>query len=350
MNPSTPSPSWLRPAALVVFLLLAGAMLAHISIALHPRFLYLNDAVESQRSLYNRTQVRFDGVVLECASWRNRVLLPYWLKAVTVVTGTSWSRAYLLTRWLTATCALGTFMLLTGRTLALSAWGAAGATGVFALSLVPTFLHLYEVPSDFLDATFFSLLVLSAIGARRGAFVIFLLIGLLNRESAIFALPIWWALHAFNGSPRVFFRESIWCGMLGVVGCALVIGLRHGNACIEPGALTLGTQPFNPLMVWSVDLRMLREYLARPNFSHAYFYLGGYLLFCALVLRAEWPGLGTRARRLVLCAAGLFVVSVVYGNLDELRIDIPPLVICSLVLTAIAQQKLAPAGTPNALG
>jgi hypothetical protein len=331
-----------RVTALIVFLGLAGAALAHVSIHMHPRFLTLDKAVASQVAIYERTMMVFEHPE-EAATWRNRIIIPYTMKALTVATGMSPSRAYLLTRWLSASLALGAFMLLTQRALNLNVWGSAAAAAMLAVSLMPTFLHIYEIPSDFLDATFFSLLVLCALERNKTAFALVLPVALLNRESAIFSLFVWFALYAFRpGGWRTFLCASAWCGVLGLLGTGLVMGLRIANAAVDVPTIQQGLQPFDPRMFWSVNARMLDEFLTRPSFSHPYFFLVGYLGLLALIVSTEWADISKRMRRLLGAAAGIFLLSIVSNNLDELRIFIPSLVLCSLALTAIAQRKLCP--------
>jgi len=324
--------------AVVIFVIIAGAVLAQLSLTLHPRFLKLDDSVASQKAIFERTPAHFDGVTDDIANWRNRVIIPYWLEGLTRATHLSYHQSYVLTRWLTASLALAAFMFLVCRVLPVSVFAAAGAACWLIVSLVPCFLHIYEIPSDFLDAAFFSLLALYALQRRHLAFAVTLFIGLLNRESAIFALFLWFALYAFAGGWPRFLRECTWCGVLGVVGTALVTYLRIVNA---DHAGANGLQTFAPAWFFAYNLGVLREWIAHPNFIHPYFYFGGYLALLTCLLAGQWRNLPRPMGRVFLAAGFIFLISVMSNNLDELRSFIPSLVLTTLVIISIAVRQPA---------
>lgn len=330
-------------AALAGAVLLIGAALAHFSMTMHPRFLYLPEAVESQRAILERRLFVFEGQPLDYPSWRNRLAVPHAIRTLSALTGKTFSQSYVAVRWLTACAGLAAFALLVHRALRTGGWFSVAAAACFGLTLLPTFLHIYEIPSDFLDAAFFSLLILCALERRRVAFAVVLLIGLFNRESAVFATFVWFALHAWPFSRKTFARETAFCLIVGMAGTALVLWLRLANAVqAEPG-LGVALQRWNPVGLMQVHLRMIREYLAHPIFGHALFFHFGYLAFLSLITATYWRRLTERWRRLGLAGLGIYLLSLFYGNIDELRIFIPSLVISMLLLTALARAEFAPA-------
>lgn len=251
---SAPSPPLSRLAALALYLALLGALLAHVSMNLNPRFLNLNDSVASQQAIRDRAPASFSGRPDDIGNWRNRVLLPYAIDALSRATGMSYGRAYIVARWATATLALAAQLLLLRRVLGLAPLPALAGVTFFAVTLVPAFLHIYEIPSDFFDAAFFAVLTTLAVIRARVSFALVLGVALLNRESAIFAVVVWFALHVATG--RTFWREAVWCGLVGGVGTALVTALRVLNAS-HLGAT--GLQTYEPVMFWQVNGRVLRE-------------------------------------------------------------------------------------------
>ncbi|SDS63840.1 hypothetical protein [Opitutus sp. GAS368] len=344
-EPPQPLRPWLLRAAALLGLALGGAVLAHFSMATHPRFLHLPWSVDSQNAILERRVFVFEGVPVEFPSWRNRVLVPLAMRAITAVTPASSSQAYLLVRWASACAALAAFTWLVRTATRAGWWLSGGAALVFALSLFPTFLHLYEVPSDFLDAAFFSLLLGCLLQRRRLVFAGCLLLALLNRESAIFALIAWWAVHAWPFARRNFLRESAFCLTLGVAGTALVMGVRQANAMVAaPGSS--GLQPFEPAMLFGMHWNMVVEFLRHPNYANPLFFLGAYLAFVGLVAAASWSRLPAELRRLGWTALALYVVSVLYGNIDELRINIPALVVSTLLLAWLAFRDTRPEPGP----
>jgi hypothetical protein len=340
-----PWQTWVLRAAALLALALGGAVLAHFSMATHPRFLNLRAAVDSQVAILDRRIFVFEGVPVEFPSWRNRVLVPLAMKAVTTVTRASDSQAYLVVRWASACAALAAFAWLARVATGAGWWLAGGGALVFAFSLFPTFLHLYEVPSDFFDAAFFSLLIGFALRKQRALFIAALLVGLLNRESAIFALAAWWLVHAWPFKREAFSRESLFCAALAIIGSALVTGLRLANGMLTSAANN-GLQPFAPLTMLRAHWTMVLDYLHHPTYGNPLFFLGAYLLFVALVALAVGRSLPPVLQRLGWLAAGLYVLSIAYGNIDELRINIPALVISTLLLVAVAVREARPAEAP----
>ena len=318
-----------RIAAVALYLVLLGALLAHVSMNLNPRFLNLPDSVASQAAIRDRTTASFSGRPDDIGNWRNRVLLPYSIDALSQATGMSYGRSYIVARWVTATLALAAQLLLLQRLLGLATSAALAGVTFFAVTLVPAFLHIYEIPSDFLDAGFFALLTALAVARARVGFALVLGVALLNRESAIFAVVVWFALHAVSG--RAVWKEAAWCGLVGGAGTALVTALRVINAS---HASATGLQTYEPVMFWQVNARVLREWLQAPNYGHPYFFLTGFLVLLALVVVPVWSRLPPFVRRLAVASVVIFALSAVSNNLNELRIFIPSLVLANVVVMA----------------
>jgi hypothetical protein len=335
---------WLKRLSLLLVFVMMGAAVADVSMLMHPRFLTMDDSVGSQKAILDRTPAVFAGVPEDIATWRNRVMIPYAIAGLARVSGLRFGQAYVLMRWLTAIGALMAFSWLLVRALELAPFPAALASSLFAVSLIPTFSHIYEIPSDFLDGAFFSVLTLLALEKRRGLFAGVLLVALLNRESAVFALFVWFALFGFGKGKQAFLREAGWCTAVGLASIVIVTGLRTLNAGHSgppplPAVHTFVIQTTEPVMFWSVNFRMLRDLLAQPHFSHPFVFLGLYLLALAALVGAEWKNLDRRAKSLLFSAAFIFLLSILSNNLDELRILIPSLVLTTLVVIAIAWRR-----------
>jgi len=254
-----------------------------------------------------------------------------------LTTPASPSQAYLVVRWMTACAALASFAWLVRSVVKVGYWFCGFAAGLLALSLFPTFLHIYEVPSDFLDAAFFSLLLLFILEGRRIAFAAVLMVALLNREFAIFSVVAWWAVHALQAGRRNFLLESVYCLGLGLAGCALVAWVRVKNAVLEA---PLGTvlQPLDGIRNFQVHAAKLHAFVLHPVYGSPYFFLMGYILFMVLIMAAYWRELPKDLQRLGWVALCMYGVSLAYGDIDELRINIPGLVVCSLLLVHIASR------------
>ncbi len=334
-----------RWVAFVGLLVLLGSLLAHLSLTIHPRFLNFADSVDSQKAILERRPFVFGGESVDYVSWRSRVLVPYAIAGLSRATGLRFSQSYLAVHWLTAIAALGAFALLAARQVRRD-WRFAGiAASLLTVVLLPTFLHIYEIPSDFADAGFFALLTLLALERRRGWFVLVLLIALANRESAIFSLLIWFCGHDRPLWSRASITEGVFCAIVAAVGMGLVFWLRLHFAVVTNAPVAEAVK--QPVMPSSVPLSQLRDFLRHPYWGGALFFLFGYLVFFTAVLTAGWRELPVRFRRSALAAAVIFGLSIPFANLPELRVYIPSLVLVTLAVVALLPRSLEAAPAPR---
>lgn len=340
---------WLNSAALICFVLLTGAALAHFSFTTHPRFLTRLEALDSQKAILERRPFVFGGEEVDYA-WRNRVVVPYAIEAISRVSGSTFSQSYLVVRLLTACASIVAFGFLVRRGLGASIWLCAAAAAVFSVTLLPTFLHIYEIPSDFLDAAAFSLLVLFAVQKRRAAFTVVMLTALLNRESAIFGSLVWLSLHGWPVQRGAFWREFVYCGILVSAGAAVLFITRAMNSVPTSSGIASVLQPDTPITLGITHFHMVRSFFADPNFSNPLFFLFGYLSLLALIAITHWSRFAPAWRRLGVCGVLIFLVSLGYGNIKELRVFIPSLVISAFLVTALALKESSPEGRPAEAG
>jgi hypothetical protein len=335
------------------YLALVGGILAEFSLSAHPRFLNQAESIDSQQAILDRRVFVLEGTPVNYNSWRSRILVPYAIKTLAKMTGTRFGQSYVVVRWISATLALAAFALLAARQAGGGGWFAAAAAGLFALVLFPTFLFLYEAPSDFADAFFFSLLTLLALEKKRWLFGLVLLVGVTNRESAIFALAVWGAIHGPAALRAGEVREMAFLGSLGALSCALVLWLRWHFAVLEPASLpgvglaAVG-QPYTwQTLVWAVDY--LRDFFRYPSFTSSLFYLVGYACFFPTLLWINRAQLPPPIRRAAVAAAGIFLFSIPFAHLPELRVYIPSLVIAVFSAVVLLRRKLDPGpGQPPA--
>jgi hypothetical protein len=328
------------------YLALVGGILAEFSLNAHPRFLNQAESIDSQQAILDRRIFVLEGFPVNYTSWRSRILVPYAIKLLAKATGARFSQSYVAVRWISATLALAAFALLAARQAGGGGWFAAAAAGLFALVLFPTFLFLYETPSDFADAFFFSLLTLLALEKRRWLFGLALLVGVTNRESAIFALAVWGAIHAPAALRTGLVRELAYLGALGALSCALVLWLRWDFAIPTPAALpgngleAVG-QPYTwQTLEWAVDY--LQGFFRHPSFTSSLFYLLGYVCFFPSLLWINRGQLPPPVQRAAVAAAGIFLVSIPFGHLPELRVYIPSLVIAVFGAVVVLRRQLDP--------
>jgi hypothetical protein len=293
-------------------------------------------------SIVNRTVGQLGGKPDEMLNWRNRILVPYAIAIVSKTAGIKQSQAYLLVRWASGSFALACFALLVTRATGTSYWIGSAAALLHEITLLPTFFHIYEIPSDFTDSAIFSLLILAALRGRRYAFTLLIFIGALNRESAVFGVVVWWFLHALGQRDRKnFFKESAWCFGWGLACAVFVFLVRAANSPIGGHARSSVLENFAyPRHFTEQNLHEVWMFISHPNYSNSYFYLAAYVLVMALLLCNEWPLVPSWARRLTIAAALIFLISSPTNHIAELRMYIPSLVLCNLVIVTVAISKL----------
>jgi hypothetical protein len=327
----------------VCYLAVAGGILAQFSLSAHPHFLTQAESIDSQQAILDRRVFVFEGYPVNYTSWRSRVLIPFAIKALAAATGMRFGQSYLLVRWISATLMLAAFGLLAARQAGGGGWGAAAASGLLALVLFPTFLFLYETPSDFADALFFSLLVLLALEKRRWPFALVLLIGITNRESAIFALAVWLAVHFPESSRSGRIRELTYAAIVGALGCAVVLGLRLHFAVRASGGAAAGLDSTGQPYAWS-NLRSAWQYLddffRRPSFTSSIFYLVGYMVFFPGLLWLNRQLLPAPIRRAAVAAGVIFLFSLPFAHFPEIRVYIPSLVIAVFATVVLLWRQM----------
>lgn len=333
--------------ALVLLGAVLAGLLAGLAVSFHPRFLHLADSVDSQRAILERRPFIFEGRAEDFPSWRGRILIPHAIDLTARVTGLRFSQAYLVVRFLSALAALAAFGWLARRHFRGGPWTAGLAAVLLAVALIPTFHHIYDIPSDFSDAALFALLTLAALEKRRAWFALCLLVALLNRESALLALLVWFVLHVAPWGRSRVITEALFCSLLGLAGAAFLWWLRGQYAVVwagpaPPAGLVALTQPVTDV---AVPLGQIGAFLAHPSWHNPLFFLVGYLLIFGTLIAAGWRTLQPDHQRLALAALSLFIISVPFANLPELRVYIPSILLGTLVLQG---QLLAQLGRSNA--
>jgi len=331
-------------ALFICYIALLGGILAHFSIGTHPRFLNQEEAVASQQATLDRRPFILSGVPTNYSSWRSRIFIPYAIKGLANLTGIRFSQSYVLVRFISACLALAAFSLLAARHANGGNWYGAASAGFFALTFFPTFLYIYETPTDFSDAFFFAVLTLLALEKRRLPFALVLLVGMTNRESAIFALVVWFVIHAVGSRHAVVIREAAYCAVLGALASVLIAWLRVSFAVRPDGqlanyGLAAIAQPFTWHIWWGLSNHM-SSFLLHPYFGSPIFYLLGYTVFFTALLWGGRHQLPPPVRRAAVAAAGIFIFSVPFANLPEIRVYIPSLVIVTFAAVVLLRQKI----------
>ena len=328
----------------ILYIALLGAWLANEAVMLGPRHSHLPDSVDSQSAILARRPFVFEGQCVDYPVWRNRLAIPVAMETLARLTPLTHSQAYLLLRWLTACIALCAFASLLHHCLQGDIWFTTLGLAIFALVLGPTFLHVYDIPSDFLDASAMALLTQFTLQRRSFAFILVFFLALLNREGALFALLPWFFINTLPLKTLTDARRLIAPCFLGMAGVGLVQGLRWFNATPQTSTPTGTIQPLIPMQT-HVD--QFVSGLFTPNVSNPLYYLFGFIALFGLLLRHNWAILQTAERRLAWIAAGVASFTVLFGNIIELRTQMAALVWLTFLSLSIVRRQLTAAPIPS---
>jgi hypothetical protein len=335
--PRQPAPPAIRPDLLPAVLLSCSlaVFVCYVSNNLHPRFEHRSETIAEQVAVLAGESYPINGVPTYFSVFQNRVIFPLALAATTGVTGRlglgGIGQWYLLVRLGAACCAFLIFWYLLRRVARAEPVIAGAGMGLLAYELVFTFNHGWEVTSDFPDVAFTALMLWATLTHRRWSLLLVAVLASFNRESSIFAGVIWLFLHGIGPRWRLRLPEIAFSLLLIVVSYATVLGVRWwfgGAKALSAVNLEYGSSSWGRL-VEAVD-----AVLKQPSLSS-----WPVLLLAAVTVPGLWlyrnrDRLGAQLRRLVLLAGVLFLLSVVFGTPNELRIYMTSLVVLAYVATA----------------
>ena len=157
----------------------------------------------------------FDGHETVLPQFQSRVLFPFLLKGLTATHLMSASQSFIVLRIATAFAGYLVFLIACTEVGRVPVKTAGIGAGVLAYTLVFTFNHPWEEPTDFLDVAFFSAFLGLALQRRRTAFALAVLLATLNHQTAAFAGVIWfflWGLDERELRPK--WSEAAFGGVL----------------------------------------------------------------------------------------------------------------------------------------
>jgi multisubunit Na+/H+ antiporter MnhG subunit len=305
-------------AALLVISACLALCICFVSANLNGRFEHRAEVVENQFAILHGQAQSFDGVQQPKPQFRSRILFPLALAALAelrMLKPTAW---YLLLRIATAWIALAIFITVCmGRGASLKV--AVGGAFLLCYSLVFTFNFRWEHPTDFIDVAVFSILLSLALQRRRWLFMLAVLLGITNHQTAALGTVIWFFVTV---SRRTFVREVVYSGLVMILALATSFGISRALAHGEPWSYPMDGYK---------TLEMLRDALRHPNP-----FIWPVLLIAMLTPAALW--LYTNRlhadRRLIWSAVIIVVLSSPIAYWSELRsIWVAPLIVVTFAAT-----------------
>lgn len=320
-----------------------GFQLALMSANANGPFQHRQESVQQQLALWSGELLPFDGQLSNYSQARNRVLFPAVLTGASLAYPTlSSSEWYLLLRILFGVAAqVGVFACL----MAMLRDVRLAMLGVAAMSycMMFTFSHPWEHAWDFADSLFpFVFVVLTIRSAwasprNRALLLAVVLFATTNRESAAFAGLIWLCVHALSFRPLAVVKvEALYGAILIGASLGLATALRQWFAPGDQAVRQI--LDLHPLGFVSAQGTLLLEAIRTPSPGSWLAAYGAVLIpWCAWtwINRRRWAAVHLRLLLATVLVAG---VSLLFGNINELRAFIPvfSLLVCVGVLVQAA--------------
>lgn len=296
-------------------------MAAAVAVNLHERVKSRGEVIQQQFAILEGKPLLVAGEYLGyqdwSMSWRNRVIFPLTLKAAASLGGLKVEFWYLLLRYAWAVSALWIAGLVLLRETGRRDVMALGL-GILGYLLLPTFLtNWMECPSDFPDLAFSALFCWAVAEGRRWSLLALAVGASFNRESAVFAGVLWFFVHGWKGGLKLDWKESIFSGAICMASIASVVLMRSWTTGLPPSLYQARADDMAKV------LEFVLESLKKPS-PHSFIPLAA--LNVALLCAVLWPRrkhFQDLDRRFLLAGLAIFVISLRFGALNELRVFIP---------------------------
>ncbi len=304
-----------------------AVVICFVSNNLNGRFQHRQDTIDQQFAILRGEPYQLGGVETYYPQFQNRVLFGLALRGIADGFDLPRGKVYLMLRLSTAVAAFFVFWQLLTQVARAGPRLAATGIGLLGYSLLLTFNHPWEHPTDFLDVIFVALMVWASIRRSYVWLLVLSLIAAANRESSVFGGLVWLFLWARTGEGRWNIVE----GVKGLVATGLsglaVLWLRFlfGGSDAVAGPVT---------REWIGVMFSFLDFLRAPT------PWGWPALAVMMFLPIAWWGWMNRGRhgwmqkRLVYAALVVALLCSFLAIISELRGLIPPLVMALFAAVA----------------
>jgi hypothetical protein len=307
-------------------------MVCWVSGSLNGRFQHKAEVVSQQSAILHRQPLYFDGGPGDLPEFHNRVLMPALLRLSEHTRVASLQEWFIAWRLITAFLMFATFIVVTDR--GSWQWSIIGS-GLLAYSLILSFGHPWEHPTDFPDVAFTVGFCALAMAGKPIALALLAVIAAANRESAAFAGLIWICIHGY-ASGRWKWRELLKGAAISAAAYITVVALRQRFSV--PGT------PFRQLVVAAGLPDTILAFLKHPNPFGWPVMLAATVTPIGLLLWAMRHDVTEKEGRLLVAALAMFMVSLIFGKVDELRVFLPAIAVSMYSLALIGARGERSAG------
>lgn len=321
-----PTQLQLRISGLVLSAALAVAI-CFVSNNLNGRFQHRQETIDQQFAILRGESYLIDGKDTYFPQFQNRVIFAFTLRAVSDGLHQSPGKVYLALRLLTAFAAFLIFWEWLTQVGRAGPRIAAAGLGILGYSLIFTFNHGWEHPTDFIDVVAITLMAWASIRRSYPALIALSLIAAANRESSVFGGLVWVFLWARTPTGSWNIPEGLkglfatGLSGVGVLFLRFIFGGPHAVA----GPVT---------REWIDVLYSFFDFMRAPTPS------GWPLLAVMMFVPIGWWGWlnrgqhGWMQRRLVYCALVVAALCSFLAVISELRGLIPSLVMALFAAVA----------------
>ncbi len=319
-----------RGAMLVSGLVLSAAFavaICYVSNNLNGRFQHRQETIAQQYAIIHGESYKLDGIDNYFPQFQNRVLFGFTLHYVADGLGLQRGKVYLVLRLLSAFAACFLFWQLLTTVAGAGPRLAAAGVGLLCFSLIFTFNHGWEHPTDFLDVIAITSMLWASVRRHYVGLIVLSLVTAANRESSVFGGLIW----LFIWGRTIDGRWDLLEGFKGLFATGLsglaVLFLRFllGGPGAVAGPVT---------REWIGVLVSFFDFFRAPTPS------GWPLLALMMFVPIGWWGWlnqgrhGWMQKRLVYCALVVAILCSFLAIISELRGLIPPLVMVTFAAVA----------------
>jgi len=290
------------------------------------RFQHRAEVIYNQFAILKGQPHHIDGVETVYPQFQSRVLFPLLLKGAVSLPLFSVTQIYLLLRIATAWVAFVAFLLLCIRMAEATVKAAAFGGVAFAYSLIFTFNHGWEHPTDFLDVIFFSGFLWLSMRKLRIALALLVALGTLNHQTAAFASVVWFCLWGIESPFRIEWGQVAYSAALAAGSYSLSTAVRIWLSGTGPGGYGLDG--------W-LTIRFFEDAMRHPEPFGWPFLLVAMIGPLSLWLWSNRPAITAEIGRLVWAAVLILALSSPIAAWNELRSAfLAPLVVATFAAVA----------------
>ena len=289
------------------------------------------ESVENQLAILKGEPGCYDGGKYYLSMFQNRILFPSLLNALKNMGFLSTSQWYIVLRIISSFLAFFVFFYLLIKIGQVNYKIASAAVVLLAYEMIFTFNFPWENPTDFLDVTFISSFLWAALSHRRLVLFLLAILAATNRKSSSFAGVIWFFLYGIDNKFRLRLLDFFYAVFISIISYGFALLIRHNYG-------VAGIRNQQSFTAWSDLSSCIKKFINHPNHISWPVLLLAMSIPIVLWIWNNRKFLSPRGVRLLASALAIFLITLIFGTIKEIRVFIPTIVIMVFV-AAVAESK-----------